>query len=77
MFYSSGTGIGQEFGSFRYDSLIEFGDPLRKLQKHSVSNAVSNARNIEHSLTDLSGQEVLRCDEIWTSESTGEQEIWA
>jgi len=62
---------------FRHDSLIEFGDPLRKLQRHSVSNAVSSAKKFEHTPANLSGQNVLRFREIGTSESTGEEGIWA
>ena len=66
-----------EIGFFRYDFLIEVDEPLRKMQRFSVSNAVSSAKKLEHSPANLSGQKVLRFDEIWTSESTGEQEIWA
>jgi hypothetical protein len=44
---------------------------------HFVSNAVSSAEKFEHTTTNLGGQNVLRFGEIWTSESTGEQEIWA
>jgi hypothetical protein len=54
-----------------------FIDPLRNLQEHFVSNAVSNAKKFEHTTTNLGGQNVLRFAEIWTSESGGEQEIWA
>jgi len=64
-------------GSFRHDSLIEFDDPFRKLQGYSVSNVFSNAKKFEHPLENVSGQNVLRFDEIWTPESAGEQEIWA
>jgi len=45
--------------------------------KSFVSNAVSNAKKFEHSAVNLSGQEVLRFGEFWTSESSGEQELWA
>jgi hypothetical protein len=51
--------------------------PCVKCKRHSVSNAVSSAKNFEHSLANLGGQKVLQFGEIWTSESTGEQEIWA
>jgi len=54
-----------------------FCDPLRGLQRRSVSNGVSNAKKFVKSMANLSGQKVLRFDEIWTSESTGEQGIWA
>jgi hypothetical protein len=57
--------------------VIKFGDPFRNLLRHSVSNAVSDTKKYEHSPANLSGQNVLRFGEIWTSESTGEQEIWA
>jgi hypothetical protein len=63
--------------SFRYGFLVEYVDLLRKLQRHSVSNAVSNAKKFEHTPANLSGQNVLPFGEFWTSESTGEQEIWA
>jgi hypothetical protein len=49
---------------------------LRALQGHFVSNAVSNAKRFVHSAANVSGQKVLLFDEIWTSESGGEQEIW-
>jgi hypothetical protein len=62
----------KENGSFWYESLIEYHDRLRKLQRHSVSNAVSDAKKFEHSPANLSRQKVLRFGEIWTSESTGE-----
>ena len=52
-------------------------DLLRGLQVRIVSNAVSSAKKHVHSWANLSGQNVLRFGEIWTSESTGEQEIWA
>jgi len=57
--------------------VIDFDDPLRNLLRHSVSNAVSDTKKYEHSPANLSGQNVLRFGEIWTPESTGEQEIWA
>jgi hypothetical protein len=59
--------------------IVKYGfcDPLRGLQGRSVSNTVSNAEKFEHSPANLSGQKVLRFGEIWTSKSTGEQEIWA
>jgi hypothetical protein len=38
---------------------------------------VSNAGEFVNSMANLSGQKVLRFGEIRTSESTGEQEIWA
>ena len=44
---------------------------------HFVSNVVSNAKIFVHSAANISGQKVLRFDEIWTSESGGEQDIWA
>jgi len=62
---------------FRYDSVIKYCDSLRKLQRHSVSNAVSSAKEFERTPANLSGQKVLRFREIWMSESGGEQEIWA
>jgi hypothetical protein len=67
----------KKLGLFGCDSLIEIGDTLRKLQRHSVSNGVSKAKKFEYSPENLSGQNVLPFGEIWTSESTGEQEIWA
>jgi hypothetical protein len=42
-----------------------------------VSNAVSSAKKFVYSMANLSGQKVLRFGEILTSESGGEQEIWA
>jgi hypothetical protein len=57
--------------------VIEFDDPFRNLQRHSVSNTVSDTKKCEHSPANLSGQNVLRFAKIWTSESSGEQEIWA
>jgi hypothetical protein len=42
-----------------------------------VSNAVSIAKKLVRSMANLRGQRVLRFRKIWTSESTGEQEIWA
>jgi len=51
---------------------LAFGYPLHNLQRHFVSNAVSNAKEFEHSAANFSGQEVLRFDEIWSSESGGE-----
>ena len=62
---------------FQNDGRIEFGDPLRELQSYSVSNGVSSANKYEYTPANLGGRNVLRFDEIWTSESTGEQEIWA
>ena len=50
---------------------------MRSLQRHSASNAVSNVKTFEHTPANLSGQKVLRFGEIVTSESAGEQEIWA
>jgi hypothetical protein len=67
----------KKIGSFEYDSVIEFDDLLRNLPRYSVSNAVSDTKKGEHSPANLSGQNVLRFGEIWTSESTGEQEIWS
>ena len=52
-------------------------DLLHFLQRCSVSIAVSSANKSEHPSANLGGQNVLRFGEIWTSESTGEQEIWA
>jgi hypothetical protein len=75
--YSRSADFDQEIQSFRYDFLIEVGDPLRKLQMHSVSNAVSSAEKFERTSANLNGQKVLPFGEIWTSESGGEQEIWA
>jgi hypothetical protein len=75
--YCRSTDLDQEIRAFRYDSLIDFDDPCAICKRHFVSNAVSSAETFEHSTTNLGGQKVLRCDEIWTSESTGEQEIWA
>jgi len=46
-------------------------------EKDFVSNDVSNAKKLVGSMANLSGQKVLQFGEIWTSESTGEQEIWA
>ena len=45
--------------------------------KNFVSNAVSNVKKLVRSMANLSGQKVLRFGEIWTSESGGEEEIWA
>jgi hypothetical protein len=45
--------------------------------KNFVSNAVSNAKDLVNAMANPSGQKVLHFGEIWTSESTGEQEIWA
>jgi len=45
--------------------------------KNFVSNAVSNAKKLVRSMANLSGQKALQFGEIWTSESTGEEEIWA
>jgi hypothetical protein len=59
------------------DVVIGAGDPLRGLQWQSVSNDVSNVKKFVDSMANLGGQKVLRFGEIWTSESTGEQEIWA
>jgi hypothetical protein len=56
---------------------VELYDHLRGLQGQSVSNAVSNADEYWRITANLSGQKVLRFREIWTSESGGEQEIWA
>jgi hypothetical protein len=50
---------------------------LHSLQGHSVSNTVSNAKKVKQSATNFCGQKVLRFHEIWTSESDGDQEIWA
>ena len=50
----------EEIGFFGYDFLIEFDEPLRKMQRFSVSNAVSSAKKLEHSPANLSGQKVLR-----------------
>jgi hypothetical protein len=50
---------------------------LHNVQRHSVSNVVSNAKKSRRSEANISGQKVLLFDEIWTSESGGEQEIWA
>jgi hypothetical protein len=47
------------------------------MQRYSVSNAVSSAKKFEYTPANFGGQNVLRLGEIWTSESTGEQEIWA
>jgi hypothetical protein len=74
---ASKYGLQRRNWCFRFDSLIEFDDPLRKLQRHFVSNAVSSAKKFEHTTSNLGGQNVLRFGEIGTSESTGEQEIWA
>jgi hypothetical protein len=52
-------------------------DPFRSLQRHFVSNAVSNAGESVKTMANLSGKKVLRFGEIWTSENSGEQEIWA
>jgi hypothetical protein len=54
-----------------------FYDLLRGLQRRSVSNAVSNARKLVNSMANHSGQEVLWFGEIRTSESSGEEELWA
>ena len=35
-------------------------DPLHSLQRHFVSNAVSNAKKLVNSIANLSGQKVLR-----------------
>jgi len=45
--------------------------------KNFVSNVVSNAKKFVNLMANLSGQKVLRFGENWTSESNGEQEIWA
>ena len=45
--------------------------------KNFVSHAVGNAKKLVRSIANLSGQKVLRFGENWTSESGGEQEIWA
>jgi hypothetical protein len=45
--------------------------------KCTVSNAVSNAEKYKQSVGDFGGHKLLLSNEIWTSESTGEQEIWA
>jgi hypothetical protein len=45
--------------------------------KNFFSNDVSNAGEFVKTMANLSGQNVLRFGEIWTSESGGEQEIWA
>jgi hypothetical protein len=58
-------------------SEVDICDPLRDLQGQSVSNDVSNVKNSVDSMANLSGQKVLRFGEKWTSESGGEQEIWA
>jgi hypothetical protein len=55
----------------------DLNDPMRNQQRRFVSNAVSNAKKLVHSIANLSGQKVLRFGEIWTSESGGEQELWA
>jgi hypothetical protein len=47
------------------------------MNKISVSNVVSSDEEYEHSATNFSGQKPLQLNEILTSESTGEQEIWA
>ena len=47
-------------------------DPLRGLQKQSVSNDVSKAIKLVNTMANLSGQIVLRLGENWTSERTGE-----
>jgi hypothetical protein len=65
----------KKVGYLGWDAVIEFDDP--DLLGHSVSNAVSDTKECEHSPANLSGQNVLRFGQIWTSESTGEQEIWA
>jgi hypothetical protein len=67
----------KEIGPFGYDSRVEFDYPLHSLQRHFVSNAVSNAKEPANAMANLSGQKVLRFGEIRKSESTGEQEIWA
>ena len=54
-----------------------FCDPLRGLQRRTVSNTVSNARELPLKMTNIGGQEVLQLGEIRTSESSGEEEIWA
>jgi hypothetical protein len=59
------------------DSLSEVDDFLRKSLKHFVSNAVSSAKKYEQTPQNFGGQNVLPLGEIWTSESAGEQEIWA
>ena len=56
---------------------ISIYDPLRGSQRQSVSNAVSSAKKFAYTPANLGGQDVLRFGDIWTSESTGEQEIWA
>jgi hypothetical protein len=45
--------------------------------KNSVSNAVSNAEKYEQSAAHFGGHKQLLSNEIWTSESGGEQQIWA
>jgi hypothetical protein len=52
-------------------------DPLRGLQRRFVSNSVSNTEKLVRIVANIGGQEVLRFRENWTSESTGEQELWA
>jgi hypothetical protein len=42
-----------------------------------VSNDVGNANKLLNSLANLSGQKVLQFGANLTSESGGEQEIWA
>jgi len=50
--------------------------PCVNCKRHFVSNAVSSAEKFERTTTNLGGQNVLRFGKIWTSESTGEQELW-
>jgi hypothetical protein len=57
--------------------MADLRDPLRGLQMHFVSNAVSNVKKLVRSMAILSEQKMLLYGEIWTSESAGEQELWA
>jgi hypothetical protein len=50
-----------------------FANLLHSLQRHSVSNAVSNAKNFVRAARNSGGQKVLRFHEIWTSESGYDQ----
>jgi len=52
-------------------------DPLRNLQRHFVSNAVSNLKKLSDAVVNLSGQAVQRIGEVWTLENVGEEGIWA
>jgi poly(A) polymerase Pap1 len=52
-------------------------DPLHNLQRNFVSNAVSNAKKLVNAMANFSGQKLIKFGENRTSESTGEQEIWA